>query len=191
MSTFASCWNEHGATLDERGRQLKLNHKHFWRLFILHNGLDFMELDEQILLAGVPDDLEDSQEEAEDDDGDPADGDLFASRCNQQMISSILSLWHTVEPNENDQLLGRYRTYRIRGVQSHTCRECAHHLCSFPVGTTLTRDSTDDEVLQAHAHVNVDHSRVVTSAIIDDNEKITHKVSSSVNDQYRVCHLFG
>lgn len=170
LSTFAACWNASGVFLDEKGDRLKLNHKHMWRLFIVHHCLQFLHAGEVFSIPGTM------------DIPDEGDDDLQAEESDHDkiMVKMALALWPSVAS-------GHYRTYHIRDSRQHHCAECAHHHRKFAAGEPVGGvDCTENALFVAHGHVQKDRTRLVTAAVIDGIEKIGHKVRvPSESNNYR------
>lgn len=162
LSTFATCWNLSGQFVDENGEQLKLTHKHMWRLFTIHNCLHFSAPHEVYSIPSPPDDDEDDEDAG-------VSHNLVGLNRDEIMVKKALALWPSIPS-------GHYRTYHTRQTADHKCAKCAHFHRSFQPNEGGL-NSTDAQLLNAHRRVQVDPTRVVTAGILDGIEKLGHKVS--------------
>jgi hypothetical protein len=163
LSTFATCWNAAGPFFDEDGEQLKLNHKHMWRLFVIHHALAFMAPGESFVIPCSIEPLDSDSDEPRDEEDN-----FHGLTRDEAMVKKALLLWPSVPS-------GHYWTYRIRNTDDHRCQKCAHLHCNFRPGEGGIR-STEDELINAHRRVQEDPTRVDTAVVIDGIEKLSHKV---------------
>lgn len=159
ISTFATCWNTTTQSLLDGEESASLSHKNLWHLFVLHHALQLVPPNSAFVLPCLGDD-------AVWDDGDDMEPQVLSR--DEIMVKQAL-LFFPSSPT------GPYQTFRIPGTDGHKCTGCAHFHRSFLPDQGLP-GCTEDELLAAHQNAATDRTRVVTSAVIDGIEKISHKV---------------